>query len=222
MKKALLIQPHSDDILFSCSHVLAGKGKYKFDSVEILTVENNPKRLLEDAKLLVEYPKLKKINTLDIQIEDQSYYQYFKLHTEIDDAIVIDHLQNYFGEKVLMEITDQLVNFVEEWLQSNEGGVVFCCLGIGHPFHRYVKLILEDHIDFYYREWPHSYKKRNKADFDALVQNMKFSYEVDDKPMHTQKFDVAKRVYKTQSGLLFFEQGYVKKQLPEEIYQKIK
>ena len=223
MKKALLIQPHSDDILFSCSHILSGKGKKKFDSVEILTVENNPKRLLEDAKLLEHYPKLKKIHTLDVQIEDNSYYGYYKLHNEINDEIIIGHLTNYFGEKTLLQITDQLVEFVEEWMKdaSQEGFdcTVYCCLGIGHPFHRFVKLVLDEYIDYYYREWPHSYKKRNQPDFKAIVQGMKFAYEVDDEVMHNEKFAVAKKIYKTQSGLLFFEQGYIKKMLPEEIYQ---
>ena len=46
-KKLLLIQPHSDDILFSCSHLLFD-GQYE---KEVLTIENNPKRISEDVKL---------------------------------------------------------------------------------------------------------------------------------------------------------------------------
>jgi hypothetical protein len=218
--KALLIQPHSDDILFSCSHVLFGKGKHKFSSVEILTVENNKKRLAEDEKLKVHFPKLSTIHTLGMEFEDQSYYQYFKLHKEVDEAIVIDYLEDYFGADTLMKITNQLVNFVDEWFEENKGDCkIFCCLGIGHPFHRYVKIVLDDYIDYYYREFPHSYKKRNQPDFKALVHNLTLAYVVDDKDMHAKKFDVSKQVYKSQSSLLFFEQGYIKKQLPEEIYK---
>ena len=42
-QKLLLVQPHSDDILFSCSYFLFSD---KYD-VEVLTVENNEKRIAE-------------------------------------------------------------------------------------------------------------------------------------------------------------------------------
>ena len=32
------------------------------------------------------------------------------------------------------------------------------------------------------------------------------------------KWDLAKKFYKSQSGLMFYEQGYIKKNLPEELY----
>ena len=45
--KLLCVQPHSDDVLFSASHFLFDD-KYE---VEILTIENNTKRVAEDEKL---------------------------------------------------------------------------------------------------------------------------------------------------------------------------
>jgi hypothetical protein len=34
------------------------------------------------------------------------------------------------------------------------------------------------------------------------------------------KWQLASKFYRTQSGLLFYEQGYIKKNLPEEVYEE--
>ena len=46
-EKCLIVQPHSDDALFCCSHILF-QPQYE---VQVLTVENDPKRIAEDEKL---------------------------------------------------------------------------------------------------------------------------------------------------------------------------
>ena len=46
-RKYLIIAPHSDDALFSCSHVLL-LPEYE---VQVLTVENDEKRVKEDTVL---------------------------------------------------------------------------------------------------------------------------------------------------------------------------
>ena len=76
VKKLLLIQPHSDDLLFSCSHLLFDDSFEK----QVLTIENNPKRIKEDKEL---YSFLSiKFNHLDVPFDDQSYYGYHKTYKE--------------------------------------------------------------------------------------------------------------------------------------------
>ena len=48
MKKFLIVQPHSDDAILSCSRYLFNQEGWK---VRVLTVEKNEKRLAEDAKI---------------------------------------------------------------------------------------------------------------------------------------------------------------------------
>ena len=38
---------------------------------------------------------------------------------------------------------------------------------------------------------------------------------------HEVKWKLASKFYRSQSGLQFYEQGYIKKELPEEIYSRI-
>jgi len=86
-EKLLLIQPHSDDILFSCSHFLF-LPQYE---VQVLTVENDPKRIAEDEKLFdfLNIP----FHHLDLDFKDDSYYEFHK---------------NYKGAETLPPITEEV------------------------------------------------------------------------------------------------------------------
>lgn len=217
-KKMLLIQPHSDDILFSCSHLLFNN---LFDK-QILTIENNQKRIDEDKRL---YSFLKiNFNHLNVSFDDQSYYGYHKMYKEVTISDSYNYLKDFFNAEILRDIECQLANFLSDFLKNNKGAVVVAPWGIGHPFHLFIRDLIEKNLNnttiWYYREFPHSYKKRSKVQVEKQKDEYKLLYSVNINDFEDVKWDLAKKFYKTQSSLLFFEQGYIKKQLPEEIYTK--
>ena len=71
---------------------------------------------------------------------------------------------------------------------------------------------------WYYREFPHSYKKRSKIQVEKQQNEYQLLHSMPIESFEDIKWSLAKKFYKTQSGLLFFEQGYIKKKLPEELY----
>ena len=72
----------------------------------------------------------------------------------------------------------------------------------------------------YYREFPHSYKRRSQPQVEKQKQEYTLKRSVTVEEFHEVKWKLASKFYKSQSGLLFFENGYIKKELPEEIYTK--
>jgi hypothetical protein len=217
-QKLLLIQPHSDDILFSSSYFILHPDEYE---CEVLTIENNPKRIKED-KALYEFLGIKHYN-LNVAFDDQSYYGYHKQYKEVTAEDSIVYLQEYFGKKVLSEIEAQLKQFIDNYNKTHKAYIVVAPWGIGHPFHLYIRMIVEQNIGdvLYYREFPHSYKKRSKIQVIKQQEICRLLHSFDLKECNDVKWQLAKKFYKSQSSLLWFEQGYIKKQLPEEIYMKI-
>ena len=72
----------------------------------------------------------------------------------------------------------------------------------------------------YYREFPHSYKRRSQHQVELQKQEYRMERSVPVQEFHEVKWKLASKFYRSQSGLLFYEQGYIKKELPEEIYVK--
>ena len=70
----------------------------------------------------------------------------------------------------------------------------------------------------FYREFPHSYKRRSQKQVERQKKEYKLLNQVAVEPFADVKWDLAKKFYKSQSGLMFYEQGYIKKNLPEELY----
>lgn len=215
MRKVLIIQPHSDDAMFNCGkYILSGK----YD-VEILTVENDPRRIKEDENLygLLDIP----LHHLKIDFIDNSYYGFFKMYKGVDNENAHSYLKEYFGQETLDSIEAALLKFVAKFKKKNPDCIVLAPLGIAHPFHYFVHCILEDEADLFYREFPHSYKKRSQAQFQSCLQHFGLQKSYGNKEIHDLKFELSKKFYKSQSGLLFFEQGYIKKELAEEFYVKL-
>lgn len=218
-EKLLLIQPHSDDILFSCSHYLFFPEKYE---VQVLTVENDEKRISEDAKLydFLGIP----FHHLEVDFRDESYYGYNKEYKEVTIENTYEYLNKYFGKDTLNEIEYELMEWINKFMKKNKGYVIVAPWGVGHPFHLFVRDTLEKFISimYYYREFPHSYKRRSQAQVEKQKSagNYWLKESVDVKEFHDIKWKLASKFYRSQSGLQFYEQGYIKKQLPEEIYQK--
>ena len=218
-EKLLLIQPHSDDILFSCSHFLF-LPQYE---VQVLTVENDPKRILEDEKLFdflnIPFHHL----DLDLDFKDDSYYGFNKEYKEVTVEATYKHLNEYFGRETLKEIEETLVNWVRKFLKENKGYTVVVPWGVGHPFHLFVRETLQgvlSHME-YYREFPHSYKRRSQHQVELQKQEYRLERSVPVQEFHEIKWKLASKFYRSQSGLQFYEQGYIKKELPEEIYSRI-
>lgn len=213
-KKVLLIQPHSDDIILSASHYLYNK---EYTSKVILTVENNPKRLLEDQEICNHFGA--KLIRLEAKADSTDFHKlYYKEHSEMDDKTAMKFCQKMMGKENLGEVVSELEDLVSEY--KKQGYLIVTCLGVGHPFHWLTRVVTEELADVFYRDFPHSYKRRNQAYLNGLV-NSKFVLKFTDDENHTDKISLFTQYYKTQSSFLFFEQGYIKKQLPEEFYTKL-
>lgn len=216
-QKYLIVSPHSDDVLFSCSHVLF-LPEYE---VQVLTVENDEKRVSEDAKLF-EFLNIK-YHHLELDFKDESYYGYNKLYPKgvtLENAY--KYLNEYFGRDTLNEIEENLINWVRNFFKENKGYKVLAPWGVGHPFHLFVRETLQQGFSDmdYYREFPHSYKRRSQVQVEEQKKNwyLKRSVPVDE--FADIKWKLASKFYRSQSGLLFYEQGYIKKNLPEEIWRR--
>lgn len=216
-KKYLIIQPHSDDALFSVGHLI-----FSDKDVEILTVENNAKRVSEDEKL---YDFLAKPwSHLSVEFDDQCFYGFHKQYKTLNEKNAKDYLTEYFGKDKLKEIRKAIEKFVADVIsKSKKEVVIYVPWGVGHPFHLFVRSVVENkfgenNIIRCYRDFPHSYKRRAGQQVNEQLEDYELykSYPVEE--FADVKWDLARKFYKSQSGLLWFEQNYIKKNLPEEVY----
>lgn len=218
-QKLLCIQPHSDDVLFSASHFLFDD---RYDA-EVLTIENNGKRVAEDEKLYgflgIPY------HHLQLEFDDQSFYSFHKKYSEVTSQNSVEHLTEFFGEEMLGKILEEIVSFVKKFRKKHPDVQIVVPWGVGHPMHVFVRDTVELALGgkgklWYYRDFPHSYKKRARSQVQTQLESYRLLESVPVADFHDVKWDLAKKFYKSQSGLLWFEQGYIKKQLPEDIYIK--
>ena len=210
-QKLLLVQPHSDDILFSCSCFLFSD---KYD-VEVLTVENNEKRIAED-KALFKFIGIP-FHHLEVEFDDQSYYGYHKKYKTVNVEDSLFYLREYFGSSVLNNIELALAEFVNNFTKKNKGCVVVSPWGIGHPFHLFVRDTLEKYISvlWYYREFPHSYKKRSQHQ----VEEQKDKYELlFEKPMISLMISThySKNSTRHKSRCFGLRRGILKRNCPKK------
>ena len=213
-KKILCIQPHSDDVLFSAAHIL-------FDDsceVEVLTIENNLKRVVEDEKLydFIGIP----YHHLSVEFNDESFYGFHKKYKSVNLENSIEWLTEFFGEEKLEEIRKEIVAFIRNFKKKHKDIQVVVPWGVGHPFHMFVRDTIEKEISglWYYRDFPHSYKKRAKQQVSEQLEDFVLLNSTPVESFADIKWDLARKFYKTQSGLLWFEQNYIKKNLPEDVY----
>lgn len=216
MKKLLIIQPHSDDALFSASHFIF-EGKY---DVSILTVENNEKRVKEDTKLY-EFLGIP-YKHLEVQFEDNSFYGFHKQYKDVTSENSVEYLKEYFGEETLEEIKSEVVSYVKKYFKKNPDAQIALPWGVGHPMHCFIRDCVQNAISqeylLFYRDFPHSYKKRAKNQVTDQLKDYELFKSVPVGEFHDTKWELARKFYKSQSGLLWFEQSYIGKQLPEEVY----
>lgn len=214
-KKVLIIQPHSDDALFSASHIIFGNYK-----TEILTIENNKKRVEEDRRLyeFIGIP----YNHLGLEFDDQSFYGYHKAYSDVNVEDAKTYLKEFFGEETLEKIEKEILLFLHNFDKKHHGDTqIVVPWGVGHPMHIFVRNVVESVVVkglWYYRDFPHSYKKRARRQVEEQLNDYKLLRSVDITDISETKWELARKFYRTQSGLLWFEQGYIKKNLPEEIY----
>ena len=226
--KVLVIQPHSDDAILSCSKILFDAENYK--SVDILTIENNPIRVLEDRKLFDFFPAVN-YNVLDFDYIDSSHSSYFKSVKKFDELSADEHIYDLIGDDGILDLVSKTDDFISDWIRKTEqegfSFEIYTPLGVGHPFHLLVRKITEGFATKYYREWPHSFKRRNQdylmSVFQPRLDGLRFEKDSEHFNIgeHEMKFKLAQKCYKTQSGLFFYELGYIKKNLPEEFYSLV-
>lgn len=215
MNKVLIIQPHSDDAILSCSNFIFGQD-FK---TKVLTVEKNPKRISED-KALSEFIGVKYFN-LGVEVIDDYYSEFFKRYgrnAELDDANVVEFYTEKYGKAKIKELRRALTLKIEKYL--NRGYIVLCPLGVGHPFHYLVRYLLRkiESSFVFYREFPHSYKRKALTQLNRELDSVELLFNFDDKEVNKLKYDVAQKFYKTQSGFFFYEHSNVEKLYPEEYY----
>lgn len=222
LQKILCIQPHSDDVLLSASHVLLN-GDYE---VQVLCVESDPKRVPEDQRLY-EFLNIPYAN-LGIEFVDNSYYEFRQMYKGACRwEEVLPFCEEYFGKTLLKDLRDALIAWVVKFRKKNPDCQILAPMGIGHPFHLYVHEVLRAAFPKlggamqFYREFPHSYKKRAQEQLREAQAHMVLSRSVPIDDFADVKWRLASKFYRTQSGLLFYEQGYIKKNLPEEIYVEL-
>lgn len=211
----LIIQPHSDDALLNCGHLLFETNA----EIHVLTVENDLKRAEEDRRLY---------DFLQIPVEhlplddftDDSYYGFKKEYETLNTENCYEFLTEHYGRSTLDEIEDALKTRVTEFLREKRGWEVIAPWGINHPFHLFVRETLQSVVSSmkYYREFPHSYKRRAQRQVEEQRREYTLfgSYPVEE--FHDVKFKLATKFYRTQSGFFFYEHGYIEKRLPEEVY----
>ena len=137
----------------------------------------------------------------------------------------VEHLTEFFGEETLGKIFEEIVAFVYMFKKNNPDVHIVLPWGEGQPMHVFVRDTVETAFNgkghfWYYRDFPHSYKKRARSQVQTQLESYKLLESVPVADFHDVKWDLAKKFYKSQSGLLWFEQGYIKKQFPEDIYVK--
>ena len=213
--KLLCIQPHSDDLLLSASHVLLDSDAY---TVSVLCVESDPKRVVEDEKLY-EFLGIP-YQHLGVEFIDNSYYEFRKEHKSCRLEDAIPFLEEYFGKEVMKAIRTKLLSTVRGFLRKHPDYGILAPMGIGHPFHLFVHETIREAFPgaLFYREFPHSFKQRAKEQLAEAQGRMMLINSVPVEDFADVKWKLASKFYRTQSGLLFYEQGYIKKNLPEEIY----
>lgn len=215
MNKVLIIQPHSDDAILSCSNFIFGQDF----QTKVLTVEKNDKRIAED-KSLSDYIGVKYFN-LGVEVIDDYYSEFFKTYgrnTELSDSTVIPFYLKKFGKDKVKELRKALKAKVEKYI--DRGYIIVCPLGVGHPFHYFVRYLLRKIEDsfIFYREFPHSYKKKALGQFNRELNKVELLFDFDDKETNSLKYVLAQKFYKTQSGFFFYEHSNVEKLYPEEYY----
>lgn len=217
-KNIFLIQPHSDDILFSASKYLMNRDDY--NQIILYTVENDEKRLKEDEELC----ELFNLDQMHGKVlnGDKSYYEYYNVlknkvfdYNESETCLI-----NLYGNEFLKNLRKKLRRVTKDFKEDKFEIVV--CLGIGHPMHHFVRKCVEDLADSFYRDFPHSYKRKTQKCYEETCNEFKLDSEFDTTDTNETQFSIAYNIYKTQRSLLFFEKGYMDKKLPEQYYVKIK
>ena len=217
-KNLLIVQPHSDDVIFSVSEFVKRRGEFK--RAIILTVEYNEKRLEEDRQFCLEHDF--ELMVLKTKVSSENFHkEYYSDKKLMSDDSAWDFCLGKIGEKKM----EKLANELDLTLSNmSDKFLIITCLGVGHPFHWLTRMLTQDNSDLFYRDFPHSYKRRNKEYFVGLTNTefkLSFSASIHPKKGSWLKFDQVKQFYKSQSSLLFFEKGYMDKMLPEEYYEKV-
>lgn len=211
--KKLLVQPHSDDIILSLYHLLKTNEP---ENLEILTIENDEKRLKEEIPL---YKELGINFTVfpEILPKDDSYGDFFKAHKQVDSVNAISFFQARWGIKPIDTFMDYFPKYLE--YKKQQGFQIWLPLGAGNAYHKLVTEAGKEKVDFFYRDWPHSYKRRGMKQMEEEINKGEYGivYEAEEEYLK-EKFDVFYKFYKSQRSLLWFEKSKSEKYYTEQVY----
>jgi len=212
--KILIVQPHSDDALLSCYHLFDSTNK-----IVILTVEDDQKRISEDKQLQDIFNDVVIDNCKDTV--DGTYSDYWKKHKIFNWREVLKlYIKKYdYGE--YKHLKYQLIDKITKC--KNKGFTIFVPFGAGHPFHLIIHKICYNLADYFYRDFPHSYKtQRGLRYFEEQKNNYRLVSSTDVTPFQAEKIRIFGEVYKSQRAFQFYEKNNLEKCYPEEIYERIK
>jgi len=210
--KILLIQPHSDDIVLSCFNQILKEE----NEVTILTIEHSERRHLEDKKLQDFFPNL--TIKRGLEFEDFSYKKYYENDSrkKFNPFEAVSLIESELGKENIDKIKNLIDGTIEEGFDE-----IYTCMGIGHPLHQLVYKLSKGKATHLYRDWPHSYKARNISYYKYQKEELlKVEPElIGDEDFLQLKEQIFCGVYKSQSGLAFYERGHMKKHFQDEIYK---
>lgn len=216
-KKILLIQPHSDDILLSAASILFSKKKK--DEIIVLTVEKDEKRLEED-RMLFENLGIKLIYPLTKTISEGFHKEFFGNKLPFNEDECLKFCYDKLGASII-DLKQELNKTLKKYKKKQFK--IVTCLGVGHPYHLLINNLTFKYSDLFYREFPHSYKRRNQEFFNdtlAKYYNPIFQYgKLSDKE-HDLKKEYFHKFYKSQRSLLFYEKRFFDQKLVETFFIK--
>lgn len=210
-RKFVIVQPHSDDAYLSCMGLL----KTSPVSKVILTLEKDMVRVEEDRKLERIFNNLF-VTYLLSGLPDKSYKDYRQKFKTVDGDSVVAYYSEKYGDEFL-KLIQHIGEILDTW--EDEGYFLILPLGIGHPFHVLIYELFKDKADYFYREFPHAWKRKNLLAYEERTRDKKLVYTFDDKETLSQKEEIFKSVYKSQSAFAFFEASKFRKLYTEELWE---
>jgi hypothetical protein len=196
----LIISPHPDDVFISLSNFLANAN----NDVLVAIFEGNEMEAFNLSNWF-------KVKTLYISMPegDLNYYSFYKTHKKgkLFDANEI--MKNFSEEDFLQKIKD-----IKDF-----DGEVCLPLGVGHPYHYFLKLafekIFKDKKIFYYQDYFHSLKKTFALQLSEATKDKKLFSEL---PPIDNKKDLFSKLFPSQKGYFWFEKRFFDLNPKEKIW----
>ena len=216
MNNVLIVQPHSDDALLNCYHILNKEDIRKI----IITADGNPNRHSEDIHISKMFKNIV-TDCCPVIENENSYYLYWAKNTKLDIDSVLMLMVEKYGEGKIDSLTQWLRTTISDYYKKYPDLIVYCPMGCGHPFHLLINYLLEEEVDYFYRDFPHSYKPKRGLDyFKGMRQKYTSVAGMACNNDWFNKRELFKKIKSGQTGHIFSEPTNFNKAYSEEIYRK--